>query len=549
MPLNLNAFAYLRRLYADSHFDICVQTGTQVGKTEWQSCDCMAVISLGLNCMQVQPKDEMRGKFIKMRVQGPMKASEYYANSAALSGPLLTWAGGGVLCFAFSNVQNEMIAFPADSVMVDEVDFCNIDNLSLLPDRLMGSLYGGFERRTSTPTVVGHEGCHNINYYYQNSDQKVWMVPCDKCGLVQELEWALNVVQEQRDSSGALCGYSLRDDSWKRGSTRDVRIFCRACGSPVNRLDTRGEWFAKNPDLAALRSGYLLSKLPSPLITVAKMVEDYNSAQGNPSKLQRFYNSWLGVPYQGVGDKITEHLLGQCVGEYLCENVRSADHSATMGIDVGDGYLAIRISDYPGGNRRRLRYVGFDTWSDLPGLVQKYNVKLVVIDNEPERTKVRELQAGVNKLPCRVVACQTKELRNSVDGISPDLRDVRSKSEIEMFTIDKTIWCDRVQQEYVRREVLLPLNWRWLDNQHWTHQMLNPVRVMEVNPNNGEVKFVWTGGNDHYFMADVYDHLASKIGAFFGLADISPEAAEFHSVFSQLDHVPLVARDEVFEMA
>lgn len=503
-PLDLERFHFLQQPYADAADSIVMQTGTQTGKTEWLFCDAMALISLGLSYQTVQPKDELRAMFLKKRIVDPIKTTPAYQQYCQVNGNFVNWEGAGSLRVTFSNVPNEMIAFPADAVGVDEVDFCDLNNLALLPDRMMNSDFR-IERRTSTPTVTGHAGLPNINFYYQESDQKVWVNPCPKCEHEQEITWEGNIVDEERDSTGELMGFRLRDADWSRGCGRDVRCFCENCGHPMDRLGP-GRWFAMNPGAEA--SGYNLGKIPSPLVTITEMVSAYTKAQGNPVALQRFSNSYCGKTYQGAGDKITERLLLLNMQPDYAINADTHIYQklqCSMGIDVNGASLDVRISDHPMPGVRRARFIGKVGWGDLPKLIEQFKVRLAVIDEHPERTKALEFQEAAK---CRVVLCMERELNKK---ISPALEDIMEKGLPANAQIDRTIWMDLVRMSFVRRQNWLPYNYRTLCEGQYAKEMLQPTRVMEVD-SSGNGKFVWTSGQDHSFHADVFDLVASTLG-------------------------------------
>lgn len=180
--------------------------------------------------------------------------------------------------------------------------------------------------------------------------------------------------------------------------------------------------------------------------------------------------------------------------------------ACSMGVDVGAKQLDVRISDHPRDFVRRARFIGKVSWVDLPELVRAFNVTICVIDEEPERSKVLEL---IDKLPCRVIACCTRNVA-SADTI-PEIDKVAKDIDEKRITIDKTIWQDRVQQTFIRRQNWIPKNFRSLSDGLYLTEMTTPTRVIDID-NAGRQKFVWTSGNDHSFMADVYDLVATTLG-------------------------------------
>jgi len=492
--------------------------GVQSGKTEWISCDIFALISMGLSYQLVQPKDDLRVLFHKTRIRDPIKRSPFYDSHVTPDGAMYTWKNpdghNGTLRVAFSNREDEFISFPADAVGVDEVDKCDLGNLSLLPDRLMGSPYGPLYRRSSTPTTVGNDQVPNINYYFCQSDKREWYIECESCHTEQSIDWLKNIVDERRDAStGKLLGYSLKDEDWHEDLERDILPICMRCGHPLDRLK-EGKWYptARIPKSAA-RRGYHLNKLTSPLIRIRDLwegPEGYQASVNNPTKMQRFFNSILGLPFVGAGTQITEDMLRACQGShYLNPETDTQSRPCSMGVDVGPEWLDVRISSYPvqGKDIRRAEYIGkVRDFDDLHKLVRRFNVRTAVLDAEPETRGALLFQKTAH---CQTYICYTREVKGQTLA-DFDLEKVKKNMKL---TIDRTMFMDHVLATYQMKKQILPTNIQFLSEGMYVAEMTNPTRVLEVD-DRGNEKYVWTSGMDHSFMADVYDFCAMLLGNF-----------------------------------
>lgn len=514
--LDLKRFHYLLKPYADIAPDIVLVCGVQSGKTEWSVVDAFAVVSFGASYQLVQPKDDAVATFTRTRILQPIKRSAFYEQhmKSMYLNRLFEWktdtAETGILRVVFSTVEDEMKSFPADVTGVDEVDACKLPNLSLLKDRSMGSEYG-LTRYLSTPTTVGNEAVQNIWWRFLQTDQQRYYLECKKCGTWQILDWLENFVEERRDDGGKLIETRLRDDSWRPDSGRDIYAICKSCGSPVDRLSP-GEWHpTERLPTYITKRGYHWNKFSSPLIYIRDQWEDYQKATHSPFILQRFYNSVCGLPYQGAGTKITEEMLNACVGLYpISPETATCKDQCSMGVDVGPRWLDVRISSYPKDTKdiRKAEYIGkVKSFANLHELIERFNVRVCVTDAEPETHECLRFKETAK---CGVFVCYTK--RKKGYQLS-DLLLEKVKEE-KKFTIDRTVMMDCVLATYAKRQHILPKNIRFLSEGNYVSEMTNPTRVLEVDENTGQEEFVWTHGNDHSFLADVYDFCAMLLGYF-----------------------------------
>lgn len=501
IPLDFTRFHYLKGVYADDSPDIVLQTGVQVGKTEFVLCDAFAIISCGGDYQLVQPKDDLRYLFLGTRVSPTVEKSEYYLQNINKRSNIVRWAKQGMLRIVFSNREDEMIAFPADAVGIDELDRCNLVNLELLPDRMKGSVFRFF-RRASTPTTLGTRTNHNINWYYENSDKREYHLLCQECGDLQPILWQENVVSEKRDpETGELKGTELRDVDWTPTCGRDIYVFCRKCHTPLDRT-REGVWVQQVPGHD--RHGYHLNKLISPLCLIKEMWGTYQASVLNPSALQAFFNSDLGLPYVGVGNNVTDDMLHSAAWDWLCGDMTRSDGPCTMGVDVGPEYLDVRVSAYKQPNTRHGVWIGkVKSFAELGPLISRFNVRMCVIDAEPETRAATEFQA---KASCEVILCYLRGL-DKVSG--EDLTGSKIRKD-KVMTIDRTLGMDAVWATFVRGENKIPRNYPDLSEGEYVTEMTTPTRVLEVR-NDGKERFTWTHGTDHSFLADVFDLYAAKI--------------------------------------
>ncbi|MFO7898245.1 MAG: phage terminase large subunit family protein, partial [Planctomycetota bacterium] len=208
-PMTFRRRPYLLPIYLDRSTERVFKKSVQCGISEFLIIDAFESAARGLACLYVMPTQEKRDKFVANRVTRAINVSAHY-RWLVRSGPgkanssRMKHLGDGVISFVGSNAENEFVEFPADLVIVDEVDRCNLNNLPLARDRLAASPHK-LIAYASTPTYaeVG------IARLYDESDAREWHVRCDHCGRRQPLDFFTNVVRQTGTDE-----YELLDREW-----------------------------------------------------------------------------------------------------------------------------------------------------------------------------------------------------------------------------------------------------------------------------------------------------------------------------------------------
>jgi len=507
-------YPHIRALYESVSPHIVLQGSVQSLKSEWAIVDHFACAYVGLSVFFVVPKFEARTTYVQNRVNRCVERVDEYKKiigNGFFDSVALKSFGKGVVKYVGSNVLADFKEFPADLIVVEEVDECDQDNVEYALDRLRASRYQ-FTRYIGNPKITGR----GINKFYQTSDQREWEVPCKSCGKFSEMDWFKTVVKEVLDKDGNVVGYRLRDEEWEEGCMREIKIICPHCGGEIDRVSQAGKWVPRNP--SSNIEGYHISMLCSPINSVAGMWKRFQKAIYDPARLQQFYNSDLGLPYQGIGNRVTENILDKCIEKGLMfeigDNVAYVPGDqhpgpCTMGIDVG-GVFDVRISQHLPGNKRRAVFIGkVRTVEELHQLIERYHVEVACMDSMPEATLAQEFQ-GNSSIP--VWLC-----RYGAEG-----KDARPKYNYaeRVITIDRTSALDRAFALFKMGKTLLPENFRAILNGEFSDEVCGPIRQI-VDDGSGNTKYEWSKCKDHQRHADVYDMLAAGVLNEVTLEDIS----------------------------
>lgn len=481
--LSIAPGSFLEWLYRDMSREIYVQKSTQSGISEYLIVRAFTRAERGRSVFYVLPTYELKNQFVKERVDKSLVYSEHYRKITKESdrrfaeSMSLKQLKRGVIAFVGSNTTNAFLSFPADDVIIDELDRCNKNNIIMAPERQAASL-DKTTLKVSNPTILNF----GIDYDYKKSDKKKWMVK-HECGGWIHPEFFEHVVEQIGDNE-----YIIRDNQYNRYTDRDILPICQYCGKPFNRYSA-GEWIAEEPERSI--SGYKISKMFSSTVLMRELVETFNEALLSPTKLQRFYNADLGEAFNAAGAKITRETLEDCVdSEHMMP--ASSKGLCVMGIDVGER-LHVRIDELLHDGRSLAVYIGaVRDYEDIVELVKAYRVRLFVVDGLPETRLSKKL---VGSLPRGFMAFYG-EVKDDV--INPRKR---------MLTVDRTQALDAVKESYLLRQTILPANAREIP-EFYDH-MEASTRVYDEDRG----KYVWVEGNnpDHFFHAEAYVKYARKL--------------------------------------
>ena len=350
-------------IYEDLSPDVVVLKGTQVFISEY-------LVNLSLwaidskyadrgNVLYMMPTQLLMDDFSQSRMDKAIEESPYLdrrfkasmsKNQANRS--RLKRLGGSSLHMRGSDSLKQAISVDADIVIDDEVDWFSEETVEWTRERL-GSSKQPLFRAVSKPTYPGQ----GIDLMYGESDKRQWHVKCLHCNRWQPIDWDKNIVFHYDNAIQAVT---------------DVKVLCsnEKCRLPIDRLGP-GEWIAAHPGRRV--HGYHISRLLSPLANLIDMAEDSLRVSDIP-KLQRFYNSGLGMAYAPKGGRIDSSEL-----KYDPDLTLHTADTGFGGVDVGLKLHAAVIER--NNDRWEVRQLEeFDTFEELDHWFNRNNIKTCVID-------------------------------------------------------------------------------------------------------------------------------------------------------------------------
>ena len=160
----------------------------------------------------------------------------------------------------------------------------------------------------STPTTRPS----NIEEVYLKGDQRVWKVPCPRCGEYIELKWDLN---NERN-------YGVLWDVDSKGRVKEgtVRYKCQLCGEEFDEsykydMNLKGKWVpTAEPEQPGFYSYHISSIYAPPhAFGWTEMAREWQSIfkDGNENKAKKkaFFNQVLGIPWEESNEQIEPNQL------------------------------------------------------------------------------------------------------------------------------------------------------------------------------------------------------------------------------------------------
>lgn len=487
-PMTFAGNEWLIPIYKDKTPNQVYIKSVQCGITELLIIRLLQRCYEGRSALYILPSLEFRNKFVTNRIDRMVERVPFYrAGMKGSDNTGLKSFWKGVANFAGSNVIGAFREFPAQDLFIDEFDLCDFRNLVYAYDRLASAVQMGFTPTTTTvsnPTVTQF----GIDKAYADSDKKAWHIKCSSCGTWQSLDWFANVV----DQNGTPAFSPFLVD----GQSGSIRAVCRSCHKPIDRLAS-GEWVAEHPGHPT--SGYHISKLFTRQTTLDAMYALFLKGQVNETEKQHFINSELGLAYSGGGESLSLEVFQKCaIAGY---QLPLTGENCVAGVDVG-GMIHIRIDSLLNGRRRMVFAGAVPNFEDLAIILNRYNVRLYVIDARPETHKAMEF-----------VSKRRGGYRcdfNTESSVAP----MKIDRDGRLIKIGRTISFDEATEAYLMGMIELPENWRSLDNGNFVLQMMAPVRILDTDRK--PPAFIWDerGQPDHHRLADNYCHIAARLRGF-----------------------------------
>ncbi|MBX3476690.1 MAG: phage terminase large subunit family protein [Brevundimonas sp.] len=239
---------------------------------------------------------------------------------------------GGSLKVVSAKSERNLRGHTSRIIIMDEVDAMapggEGDALTLAENRAFS--YGNAKIIAgSTPTDALTS---NVASRYEASDQRIFEVPCPKCGAFNEIRWAhIKWAKDQPETAEYECPHCL------------ARIPERLKATMVDA----GEWRITRPQVqghAGFRINALVSTLPKARwgVLAAQFLEaKREAAKAGPHKLKVFVNTILAETWSDVGEVADEGELAKRAEPFGLSAIPAEVLFVTVGVDVQDDRLEL----------------------------------------------------------------------------------------------------------------------------------------------------------------------------------------------------------------
>lgn len=239
----------------------------------------------------------------------------------------------------------------------------------------------------SSPTI---EGRSRIAAEYEETDQRVFMVPCTSCGTLQEISWRDSIRWRDHPKTG-------------QPDPATVHMRCSACPAEIPdwhkaKMLAGGVWMPRRLDADPAVRGYWLSGVYSPFISWGQALEDFLRAKKRPAALKVFVNTYLAETWRQLGDAPAWKPLFDRREAYKRGTVPRGGLVLTMAVDVQGDRLELEVVAWGR---------GLETWSiDHVTLAGRPSDPDVWLDLQREMTRTFPHDSGV-EMSIRAVGIDT----------------------------------------------------------------------------------------------------------------------------------------------
>ena len=234
---------------------------------------------------------------------------------------------GGHITACGANSPSSLASRPVRIVLCDEVDRYPVsagsegDPVSLARKR--ASTF--WNRRIGLFSTPTNKGNSRIEAAFEESDKRLYFVPCPHCKHEQSLKWS--------------------SVQWEQDKPETAQYACEECGSLWTdaervRAIRHGKW---SPTSEFKRvAGFHLSGLYSPWTPLDVAVREFLEAKKQPATLRVWVNTYLGETWEEQGEQVDDYAIAER-REPFGETLPMEVVLLTAGVDVQDDRLEVEI--------------------------------------------------------------------------------------------------------------------------------------------------------------------------------------------------------------
>jgi len=367
-------------------------------------------------------------------------------------------------------------SIPVDFICFDELDEAPQNAVDMAMER-MGHSDFRLVLQLSNPTLPDY----GIDKAFQETDQRYWLLKCEKCGEYTCLE-----------DTFPDCLITVKG--------RVIRA-CRKCHSELN--PSIGEWVAKSPRITEKR-GYHYSQLFSHFIRPADIIHQFRTTRN----LADFYNLKIGNPYVEATNRLSiQDVLSLCGNKGISSEDREP---CFMGVDQGSDIHVVIGKRHPQRSGEIVHLGVLREWEELDVLMRNFNVSRCVVDALPE---TRNARAFANRHRGRVFLNYYNQHQKGA---------YKWDEEQSIVSCNRTESLDASHREILEQDIIVPKECEIV--QEFAQHLHNVAKRLDEDEESGSKRYVYVKlGPDHFRHAFNYEAMARQSGAgsLFGNCDLT----------------------------
>ena len=498
-PYSFKDHEYQEKILSDVSREVVVRKCSQVGLTEGSIRLALAVCAIQpyYTCIYTLPTATFASNVMTTRVDPVITSSQYLSDliDKSTDNASVKQLGDSFLYMKGSASGNAPISIPADHLIHDELDFCDLSIIEQYQSRLTHSPH---KRRSkfSTPT----QPKFGIDAEFAESRRHFNMVKCEHCNEYFVPDYYKHVkIPGYTGHLEEITKRVLPTIRWQ-----EAEVICPKCGkAPSLQLEHR-HWVCENASENYMANGYQVSPFDAPnIISPAYLVE----ASTKYARRSQFVNFNLGLP---MADSESTLLEGE-LRAAIIQHAELHGVSYVMGIDMGLNCHVVVAAVLPDG---RLILVHCEQVHHTKiterrvDLARKYWPRVTVVDAYPYTETVYRMQAQDRNLFAAVyVERKSIETHNVVDK-EEDKEE--AALELRQVNVNRNRAFDALMDN-IRQGNILKLH-DDLDDA-WVTQLQDMKRIQKFTQAQ-ELEYVWSkskDGNDHFHHATLYAATAAKM--------------------------------------
>jgi len=371
--------------------------------------------------------------------------------------------GNGFLYLRGMKSRVGLKSVPADFIIFDELDEAPQNAVDMALERMAHSEYKEV-LKLSNPTLPDY----GIDKAFQETDQRYWLLRCEKCGEHTCLEDSFPDCLLEIDG-------------------RVIRA-CSKCKAELN--PALGEWVAKKP-LITDKRGYHYSQLFSQFVSPAEILHQYRTT----TNLRDFFNLKIGVAYVEAENRLSiQEVLSLCGSDGI---VQSDPGPCFMGVDQGKDLHVVIAKKHPQTAGKIIHLGVYIDWEELDRLMKNFNVIRCVVDALPE---TRNARAFAERHKGKVFLNFYREF---------------FKGDYKWDEANMTVVCNRTESldashnEIMTGQIALPKECEIVGE--FAKHLHNVAKKLEEDEETGNKRYVYVKlGADHFRHAFNYESMARR---------------------------------------